>query len=214
MTKVLFVRHGETNWNIEGRCQGNVDVPLSPIGQAQAASVAERLASKKIAAIYSSDLSRASETATAIAEKHSLPVQIAPALREIAFGDWEGNRFAELKDKHPDIMQIFNDRPGDVRIPNAETLSQVQDRAYRTVLDVVEKHADETIIIVSHGVALRTILCAALDVDLNKAWSFKLKNTAISTLVFHEDKIFLSSINDAHHLDDASAPENVSSLPI
>jgi broad specificity phosphatase PhoE len=202
MTKVILVRHGETIWNSEGRLQGQSNIPLSDTGLEQAVRVADRLAKETVSAVYASDLGRAAETAKAIAERHLLPVVQTPALREMGFGIWEGRILTELKRDSPEHMRVFNDKPGEFSVANAETFHQVKERAYGALMEAVQKHTGGTIVLVSHGGTLRTILCAVLELDLNRLWSFEQHNTAISVLDFHKGKTYISLVNDTHHLSE------------
>jgi len=200
MTKVILVRHGITAWNDERRYQGQVDIPLSEAGVRQAQQVALRLAKERVGVIYASDLGRAAHTAQIIAEQHQLPVTLLPSLREINFGQWEGKTFAELRQCYAKEVQDFFCMPADIVIPEGESFRQVKERASAAILDVVSKHAGETIIAVSHGGTIRAILCAVLDLDLNKLWSIKQENTAVSILEFYDQKAFIALLNDTHHL--------------
>lgn len=202
MTKVILVRHGLTTWNREFRYQGHADIPLSEEGCQQAEKLGKRLATEKIAVVYASDLGRATHTAKVIADQHQLSVNLLPALREINFGLWEGKTYPELsKDYNETVRELFT-TPADLQIPQGETFRQVKERAYAAILDIVQKHPEETIAVVSHGGTIRAILCAVLDLDLNKLWNIKQDNTAVNVLEFYENKALVALLNDTHHLLD------------
>ena len=129
MTRILLVRHGETEWNAAGRVQGWTDSPLSDRGRAQAARLAARLAAFPLAAVYASDLSRARDTARALAAPHGLPVLDDPGLRERCYGDWEGLTLSELEARYPDAWDRYHrQRALDVLIPGGETWEEVAAR--------------------------------------------------------------------------------------
>jgi alpha-ribazole phosphatase len=200
MTKIILVRHGLTVWNHELRYQGHADVPLAEEGHRQAEKLAKRLAKEKLSAVYASDLGRASQTAQAVANHHQIPVTLLPSLREINFGLWEGHTYQELQRDYPEVVQYWFDKPADTVIPQGETFWDVKERAYGAILEVVKKHPGENVAVVSHGGTIRTLLCAALDLDLNKLWQIKQDNTAVNILEFYDTKALVSLVNDTHHL--------------
>lgn len=161
-TKVFLVRHGATLWNKEKRAQGHADIDLNDEGHKQAAAVATELAHHHLDAVYSSDLKRALDTATAIAAAHGLEVQIDPDLREIDQGDWEGLTTDEIRARWPDLWgpnRHYNARPG------GESPQQVKTRALRALGRAVEAHPDGTIAVVSHGGTIRWLSAEALGYD-------------------------------------------------
>jgi alpha-ribazole phosphatase len=200
MTKIILIRHGLTVWNHEMRYQGHADVPLAEEGHRQAEKVAKRLATEKLSAVYASDLGRACQTAQTVANQHQLPVTLLPALREINFGLWEGCTYQELQRDYPEVIRYWFDRPADTVIPQGETFRDVKERAYGAILEVVKKHPGECVAVVSHGGTIRTLLCAVLDLDLNKVWQIKQDNTAVNVLEFYDTKALVSLVNDTHHL--------------
>ena len=101
MTEILFVRHGETDWNVEQRVQGHSDRPLNANGEAQARALADKLRDDRIDAVYASDLARARDTAAPVAEAHGLEVELLPGLREKDFGTWEGLLDTEIRERFP-----------------------------------------------------------------------------------------------------------------
>ena len=187
MTKVVFIRHGQTEWNVNGRYQGQSDVPLSPTGKEQARLLAENFPVAHIDAIYASDLSRAMFTAQAVADKFNLPVQPEPAFRELCFGDWEGLTYAEITSQWPDAMSNFINHPDIMDIPNGENFPEVQARAMKRLNEIIALHDGQTIVITAHGAVLRTILTAALHMPLQYLWSIRQFNTAINIVRYDQD---------------------------
>ena len=162
MTQVLLVRHGATEWNINKRAQGQADVPLTDKGRQQAVDTARQLATFPIKAIYSSDLSRARDTAREIAKIHGLEVVEDPRFREIDQGDWTGLSTEEIQARWPELWgpaRHYNARPG------GETPQQVRARALEALRDAVAAHPDGTIVVVSHGGTIRWLAAETLGYD-------------------------------------------------
>jgi alpha-ribazole phosphatase len=180
LTKVIFIRHGQTEWNVNGRYQGQSDVQLTAAGKEQAAKLAEHFPVKEIDAVYASDLNRAMVTAEAVAGRFGLSVQAEPAFREISFGEWEGLTYEQIVAKWPEAMGNFLQHPDILEIPGGETFPAVQKRAVARLEELVAKHEGQTIAIVAHGAVLRTLLTAALHMPLQYLWSIRQFNTAVN----------------------------------
>jgi alpha-ribazole phosphatase len=196
--KLLLIRHGQTDWNIARRFQGQSDVPLNQTGKKQAQALAERLSSQHIDALYSSDLQRALETANIIrkSECHS-----DPRLREINFGDWEGLTYNEIKEKYPDALterenDIYKNAP-----PDGETLEQLCERVQSMLDELYAKHKDQTVLIVAHGGVLQILLCLALNLKPTMYWQFHLSTASLSEIAFYPDGAILNLLNDTCHLE-------------
>jgi len=201
LTKLLLVRHGQTLWNHVARYQGHTDIDLSDTGRTQAKLLSMRLAGVSLQAVYASDLRRALDTARIIAEPHDLAVQALPQLREINFGAWEGLTFKEIKAGYSEIADSWHASPGSVRIPDGETFQELMERAYGAVTDLAKRHDPGTVAVVTHGGAIRAIVCALLDIDLNKVFRIRQDNAALNVIDFYEGYGILSLLNDTHHLE-------------
>lgn len=200
MTKIIFVRHGQTSWNDLGMYQGHTDIPLNQIGLEQAAKAGQRLKNEKVAAIYSSDLLRAKQTAEIIARGHNLPVIIMPEFREINFGIWEGKTFKDIEELYPEMLKIWKTKPQDLKIPEGETFPEMLKRAWKGLKILLARHKDETVIIVAHGGTIAALLCNILDMSLDNLWKVRQGNTGITVVEFEEDKGRLTLFNDTYHL--------------
>ena len=200
MTKVILVRHGQTLWNLEMKYQGHCDVELTEKGVEQAMLVAQRLADENVSAVYASDLCRALKTAECIAEKHNLPVTSIPGLREINFGEWEGLTFEGINSQWTDTMSAVFTHPDEAQIPVGETFRAVKERATLALEKLVAAHPNQTIVVVSHGGTIRTLLCSVLNIHLNHLWNIKQDNTAINMLEYYDEQVMVSLVNDVHHL--------------
>ena len=204
MTKVILVRHGQTLWNLEMKYQGHCDVALTEKGVEQARLAAKRLAGEDISAVYASDLSRAFKTAECIAGEHNLPVTSIPGLREINFGEWEGLTFEGINSQWTDGMSKLFSHPDEMVIPGGETFREVKERATSALEKLVADHPNQTIVVVSHGGTIRTLLCAILNIHLNNLWNIKQDNTAINMLEYYDERVMVALVNDVHHLRNQS----------
>ena len=158
----MLVRHGATDWNIDKRAQGQADVPLTEKGRIQAREAAAALKAFDVGAVYSSDLSRSIDTATAIAREHDLDVTTDPAFREIDQGDWTGLPVGEIRRRWP---EKWGDARHYTARPGGEAPAEVRARALEALERVVSEHPDETVVVVSHGGTIRWIVAEALGYD-------------------------------------------------
>lgn len=203
MTKLLLVRHGQTLWNHIARYQGHSDIELSDTGRNQAKLLADRLANESLQAVYASDLKRALETASIIAEPHGLPVQTLSGLREISFGAWEGLTYQEIKTRYRDIADSWHAAPGEVQIPGGESFQELTARANSAIMDLVNRHDSATIAVVAHGGTIRAIICALLGIDLNNLFRIRQDNGALNIIDYYEGYGILGLLNDTHHFEPA-----------
>ena len=200
MTRVYLIRHGETEWNKSGILQGNSNVLLSPEGIHQARLLAEHTPFHSVDAIYSSDLSRAVKTAEILADKFKLPVIKVPALREINFGEWEGKFLRELRSENHDSFEKFFTKPDKVHPPGGETFLECQARIVTALDDIVDTHDGQNIVVVSHGAAIRLILCAALTIPIRKMWAISQSNSAVNILCIDGGNAVVELVNSTAHL--------------
>ncbi len=171
MTQLCLVRHGQTNWNLEGRYQGQSDTPLNDHGRAQAKALAEQLKRFAFAAIYSSDLARARQTAEIIAGEISLPVKIEPRLREINQGKWEGMLVEDIKARYASLWSQRTVDPASVRPPGGETVAEVAARVYAALDDIARLFPTERVLVVSHGLSIATAICRDKGIPLGQAYT-------------------------------------------
>lgn len=200
--RIYLIRHGLTIWNNEKRYQGHTDVKLSKEGIEQALAVQRRLASVKFEAVFSSDLSRAYETAKIVAEPHGLEVNVTPGIKEMNFGVWEGLTFPDLERKYPDLVKIWMERPQDLFIPQGESFLIVRERAQKTIANILKEYPLGNLAIVSHGGTIAAVLTGLLGLPVEKMWTFRQKNAAINILLQRGERFILESYNDTCHLQD------------
>jgi broad specificity phosphatase PhoE len=170
MACLILIRHGETDWNLEGRWQGQTDVPLNARGLRQAELLAEKLSGSGLTAVYSSDLTRARQTAEAVARSSGLDVQLEPRLREICQGDWEGKLISEIQRLEGDISQKRSENPLNFAAPGGETPLQVQSRVLAAAEAILQRHPDGVTAVVSHGYALAVIIAHYRELPISQAW--------------------------------------------
>jgi len=208
MTEIVLVRHGETQLNTEGVFRGRTDVPLNERGVEQAAAVGEALADPRVAAVYSSPMVRALDTARAIASKHGLEPVVDPAFNNIDLGAWQGGWKEQVKRDHPDLWRLWLENPDDLRIPGGETLGQVRARSYARALELAREHTDERIVIVSHRSVTKLLAGALLGLERGYFWSLYIDNAGYSVFGFNEDAFVLLKWNEGCHLGERTVEFN------
>ena len=180
---ILLVRHGATDWNLQGRCQGSTDRELSEAGLRQAKQIAALLAREKISAAYSSHLCRARQTAELISQPHDLPVLIEEELRELDHGELEGLTFNEIKTRYGDFLTRWRSEPADIRVPGGERLADVARRAWSRLNEIVKRHhGAERILVVSHNFPILGIVCRISGTHLNDYRRFHLDPCGVTRL--------------------------------
>ncbi|MBC5764890.1 histidine phosphatase family protein [Ramlibacter albus] len=210
-TRIIAVRHGETDWNVDARIQGQLDIQLNDTGRWQARRVGWALASEPIAAVYSSDLNRAHETARAITDSTGITVTPHPGLRERRFGMFEGKTFDEIHTTWPEHAQNWRKRIPEWEPPEGgESLLQLRERVHRTVHDLAAQHRGEQIVVVAHGGVLDTLYRIATGQEVNSPRTWQLPNGAINRLLWTPEGFTLVGWSDTQHLEHAAYDENTS----
>ena len=182
VTRLCMVRHGETAWNAEGRVQGQLDVPLSAVGLAQARAVAAALAGESFGAIYASDLARVRQTAEPAAARLGLGVRLERALRERHYGMFERLTYVEVKERYPAEYARFRDKDLDFDFVSGESLKAFAERALACVAALVERHAGESILVFTHGGVLEIVYRHATGRGLSSARDFEIPNAALNRI--------------------------------
>lgn len=198
--RLILVRHGQTDWNVERRLQGSTDKELNEAGRKQAECVARLLQDEPLAAVYASPLKRATETASIIAKPHSLQVQTDPCLMELDQGALEGLTQQELRANHADLLQRWAENPGPVKMPGGESLQQLQERAWGCIQRIVAQHNNSSVVVVSHNLTILSIICQAIQLDLSSFRRLRQEPASVSILDFGERGITLTALNDTCHL--------------
>jgi phosphoserine phosphatase len=200
MTRIYLVRHGTTDWNREEIFRGRIDCPLNEMGRAEARALAGAFQEISLEAVFSSPLSRAKETAQALAESHGLSVIAETAFQDIDFGEWHGLPLREVRERYPELYRTWREKPQTVTFPGGESLPQVRDRAWEGLLGVARRHEGQTVFIVTHRVVTKVLICALLGLDISHFWGIKQDTTAVNCFETHQGRFVTSLINDTCHL--------------
>jgi phosphoserine phosphatase len=205
-TRIILVRHGETEWNVEQRFRGHHDIPLNETGITQARALARRLATEPVAAVYSSRLKRASHTAEIIAAPHSLIPIGEDSLANINYGDLEGLTITEVSERFPEMYNTLMHAPQLVRFPFGDTLDDLTVRGMTGMRSIIARHEGQTIIAVSHQVITRVLLCAMLGLDNSHHWNVTQDTACLNVVHFRRGQFYIDLLNDTCHLQADGCP--------
>ena len=202
MTTIYLIRHAEAEGNVYRRCHGIYDSLLTPKAYEQLPYLAERFADVPLDAVYASPLYRARHTAKAIADRKGMHVIIRPALHEINMGDWEDRTWAILPREYPEAYAVWRTRPWECTVPGGESVLGTGDRVLHELHQIAAERPNQTLAVVSHGSAIRSILCRVLHLAPEQitdiGWG---DNTCVAKLLFMEDgSVRAEYWNDASHL--------------
>lgn len=210
VTRIIAVRHGETDWNVATRIQGQLDIGLNAKGRWQAQRVAQALAEEALDSVYSSDLSRAYATAQAIAAAQPEPiaqVHTHSGLRERGFGKFEGHTYAAIEAQWPEESRLWRIRDPHFAPVGGESPVQVMARVADAVGDIAARHLGQQIVLVAHGGVLDMLYRLATRQSVSAARTWELGNTAINRLLWTPDGLTLVGWADTRHLDGAQRDE-------
>ena len=200
MTTVILIRHGETTWNLEGKCQGQLDSPLTGKGIQQAKAVAARLQDGEFTHIHASDLGRAWNTAGHIAAATGRPLVADPRLRERNFGIFHGLDKAAMQEKYPEEFRAYASGDSDYVIPKGESLRQLSARSLACVQEVSAKHAGQRLVMVSHGGVLGEIFKHVLGLPIQTRRPFRIVNASLNVISLDRGRWVIESLGDVGHL--------------
>ena len=200
MTSIYLVRHGQTAWNKEEIFRGRTDIALDEAGLKQAELLGQYFKGMEIHGIYSSTLSRAWETAQKIAQFHNLKVQPLPGILDMSFGNWEGRPHQEIRENDRETYRHWVEEPHLVRLPGGESLDDVRVRAMAAVEELIRNHPGKTLVLVSHRVICKVLICAILGLDNSHFWQITQDTTAINLIRHRNGKYILSLMNETCHL--------------
>ena len=203
--RFYLLRHGETEWNKLGKFQGLTDVSLNERGLSQARDSARAALSWQPSTLYASSLTRTVQVAEEIRRATGLPMVSDPGLRELSLGDLEGVTGAEMRAGWPEVYENWRSNPADVAMPNGESLTQLQERAWKVIQEIEHAHAEDSgVVVVSHNFTIRTIICAILDIPLYNFHRMSLGLGALCTFDSDGNGRRLVTYNCNSHL----SPEN------
>ena len=202
VTRIILVRHGETDYNKSVRYQGWIDIPLNETGIRQAEVLAESLKDVPIDVFISSPLQRAYLTTQKVAQLHGMGIEYTdPRLREIDFGDWSGKYAADLKKNYPEQFAVWMKKPWLMIFPNGESLQDVQNRGRAAINDIVARYPGKTIFIGAHSLFNITAICSIMDIDLNHFYQIPQMNTCVNVFEYRDGVWQVITINSLAHLN-------------
>ena len=204
MSRLLLVRHGETELNSTERYWGRTDVKLSLAGIRQVEHLRDRLATEKVDAAYSSDLRRALVTAETIVSQRNLEVIPCPELREIDFGVIEGLTFAEARQRYPEVVRLWAERSPNLKYPDGDSIEEFSNRVSSFVPRLAKHAEQETVLIVAHSGVLRTLICQILGLEIRHRWQMRLDLASLTIVETYSQSAILCLLNDVCHLEERS----------
>jgi len=199
MTQIILVRHGETEWNVKEVFRGRIDIELNETGVKQAELLAEHLSKIKINAIYSSPLRRALTTAEKIAGYHKVDVVTTPGLMDLDFGEWQGLPHQEVRDRYKELYARWTHRPDLIRMPAGESLDEVRKRTISVVDGVIAKY-EGSVVLVSHRVVNKVLICALLGLDNSHFWNIEQATCGLTIFTYENERFILTRHNDTSYL--------------
>ncbi|HTX60035.1 MAG TPA: histidine phosphatase family protein [Verrucomicrobiae bacterium] len=208
MALAFVARHGETQWNLEGRYQGRLESELSPLGRRQAEALARALAGKPIRRVYTSPLARCAQTARPLAIALGVPLETDPLLLEIGHGSWEGRLRDEIAADEPELLRAWREAPQTVRFRGGESLEEVRERWRR----FASKLPDEDVAVVTHDVLVRVAILEGSDRSLSRFWEPRVRNGAFARFSRESDAWYLIEECGDRHLAGILADESRQAL--
>lgn len=199
MTTIILARHGETEWNAEEIFRGRIDVDLNETGIREAELLAKHLSYMATAAVYSSPLKRALQTAEMIARHHDVKVEVSPQLIDLDYGEWQGLSHETVRDRYGQLYHEWLNSPQLVKMPAGESLDDVRRRAISLVEDITAK-AEGAVVLVSHRVVHKVLICALLALDISHFWNIRIDTAGISVFAYEDDRFVLTRHNDTSFL--------------
>jgi len=186
MTHLILVRHGKTDWNKDGRVQGQLDIPLNSEGKEQIQAIISGLANlkgiKRIDALYSSRLSRSVETASGIGRVYGLKIGKLGELNELNQGVWQGLLEKQIKVRHKKLYSIWKTKPSSTKPPKGEAMAEAYTRVMSAVKKLVKRHTGKTVCIVTHEIVSAIIKCYYKKIEVDKIWENIPKNATLEML--------------------------------
>ena len=200
-SRLILIRHGESTWNRERRIQGQLDPPLSEHGHEQARRVAGRLARRRVEALYTSDLLRASQTAAPIALALGVDARPMKELREIFLGDWEGLHTDELAQRFPEAWDAWTREPSWDVVPRGEGASAFEARVASALAQLFAAHTRGDAIVVTHGGVIQIALHSVVGRPSHGLFPFRISNGSVSIVERRNGRMVIATVNDTSHLE-------------
>ncbi len=204
--KLILVRHGETDWNLQNRVQGRSDTELNALGRRQAEAVAQALLSEEIEAIYSSPLKRAMATARAIAHFHLAEVVLVDDLKELDVGELDGLTFTEMRERYAEFLRMWTEDIAGQIFPGGSCIRDLQGTACASIERMAARHPNGTVVVVSHNFAILSIICKLMDIDLRHMRRLRMQVAGMTTIELNDQAARLIAFNEVCHLDKLATP--------
>jgi len=198
-TKVILIRHGETDWSYQKRYCGFTDIDLNEKGRQQARRLLKRLSKEKIHKVYSSDMKRTLQFAKIVFK--DLPAEELLDLREMNFGIFEGLTYKDIMEKYPKVYREWLGNPLDIIVPRGESLKTLARRVRKALKRILSQNSDKKVAVFTHGGPIRVILCDTLKLDLKEIWQIELELASISIIEFVKGRGKIHLLNDISHLN-------------
>jgi len=205
MAKLILARHGETAWNVERIFRGRTDVSLDEVGIKQAELLGKYLSNWKLEAIYSSPVKRALDTANIVARYQKIGIHVAEGLIDFNYGEWQSLPEQEVKRLYPALLNEWHNNPQRVKMPGGESLEDVRKRAIEVVDDVLSKYQG-SVVLVSHRVVIKVLICSLLGLDNSHFWNINLDVGGITIFDYVDGRFILTRHNDTSHLKELQKP--------
>lgn len=200
MTTIYLIRHGQTDWNKDKIFRGKADVPLNAHGRKEAAALASHLKHVVPVACYSSPLSRALETAEAAVKLHSVDVRVDEGIIDIDYGEWQGMRDEEVRERFSEMYRRWQERPYRVRFPGGESLAMVKKRALASMDRIRTENPGGLVFVVAHRVVTKVLMCAALGLGNSAFWRIRQDNCAYNIIEFSGSEAVVVLMNETCHM--------------
>lgn len=201
MTEIYLIRHAEAEGNLYRLWQGRTDGKITPQGRLQIEALAKRFASVHLDAVYSSDLQRAKETANGLLRDHPVPYFADPRLQEFYVGSWENRPFGNTDYEEPELAYLFNADPARWHAEGAETFLHCQNRMEAVLREISEKNEGGTVAVISHGMAIRTLLAKLLGIPSENISRLQHgDNTCVARILWKDGTFTVDYYNDNSHL--------------
>ena len=205
--RLVLVRHGQSTWNHEHRIQGQLDPPLSPEGLRQAELLGARLAGRKFAGFYASDLKRAFDTAQAVGALVGAQPEAMTSLREIYLGEWEGRRTEEIQQRFPEAWAAWAEGPDWDVVPGGEGAANFEARVASALDEIFSRHQHGEVLVVTHGGVIQVALQRVVARPSRGLFPFKIQNASITVLEKRDGRMLVGGVNDIAHLENALVTE-------
>lgn len=205
--RLVLIRHGQSTWNQEHRIQGQLDPPLSEQGRRQATLLAARLAGRRFAGFYASDLKRALETAEIVGEVIGLAPTPLASLREVFLGEWEGLTSEEIAQRYPEAWARWVEEPDWDVVPGGESQAAFDVRVAAAVDDITRRHAHGDVLAVTHGGVIQVALHRVVGTPSRGLFPFRIQNASITLLERRDGRSVIGGVNDIAHLESSVVTE-------